>query len=153
MPMVDARLPVCAGRASYLYGWIAETVRSLLPVIEREGLGVAKEIDVDSLALRLELESIELGCQLMGPIQYGAWVTKNPDASPVVLRATHTFRLARIHAASCPAEGTLRQVSPVALCMGSSDARDHPLNSRSSDAGRTRQVPMSKRPRVVDIPA
>jgi len=75
-PVLEARLPVCVGRGSYIYGWVAETVRSLLPVIEREGLGLAKDIGIDSLALRLESESVELGCQLMGPTQYGAWVIK-----------------------------------------------------------------------------
>jgi hypothetical protein len=48
-PILEARLPVGAGRGSYLYSWIAETVRGLLPIIEREGLGIADEIHVDSL--------------------------------------------------------------------------------------------------------
>jgi hypothetical protein len=48
-PTVGARLPVSAARGTYLYDWLAETVRSLLPMIEREGLASTAEIGPESL--------------------------------------------------------------------------------------------------------
>lgn len=57
----------------YLFGWIAETVRSLMPRIEAFGLATVAEIDIDTLAERMEAEALALGSQVMGPVQFGAW--------------------------------------------------------------------------------
>ena len=64
-----------AGPGSYIYSWIAETLRSLLPRIEQHGLTTADELQIDTLASRLEAEAVKLKCQLAGPMQIGAWVT------------------------------------------------------------------------------
>jgi hypothetical protein len=45
-------------------------------IIEREALGLATEMDVDCLAMRLETESVALGCQLLEPTQYRAQVRR-----------------------------------------------------------------------------
>ena len=45
-------------------------------MIEREGLASTAEIGPESLARRLEAVAVELGCQVIEPTQYGAWVTQ-----------------------------------------------------------------------------
>lgn len=75
-PTIQAELAVGCGPGSYVYGWISDTIRSLLPRIEQFGLATAEEIQIDTLASRLEQEAIELGAQLIGPTQFGAWVVK-----------------------------------------------------------------------------
>ena len=74
-PKFHAEVPMVSGPDSYMYGWIAETLRSLIPRIEQYGLARSDELQIDSLASRLEAEAVSLGCQLAGPVQVGAWVT------------------------------------------------------------------------------
>lgn len=74
-PSLQGVVSVGGGSGSYLYDWLAETVRSLLPVIEKHSIASASDIQIDTLAERLEAEAITLGCQLIGPTQYGAWIT------------------------------------------------------------------------------
>ena len=75
-PTIRAEVPVGGEPGSYLYGWLAQTVRSLLPALIQSGLAREAELDVDTLAARLEAEGVRLGCQLLGPTQFGAWVWK-----------------------------------------------------------------------------
>ena len=75
-PMIRAEIPVGGEPGSYVYGWVADTMRSLLPRIEQFGLGTAADLQVDTLAARLEKESVDLGAQLIGPTQFGAWAIK-----------------------------------------------------------------------------
>jgi ubiquinone/menaquinone biosynthesis C-methylase UbiE len=75
-PTIQAELPVGGEPGSYLYGWVADTVRSLLPRIEQFGLATAAELEVETLASRMEAEAVALGAQLIGPTQFGAWVLK-----------------------------------------------------------------------------
>jgi SAM-dependent methyltransferase len=75
-PEVEAFMPVASREGSTMCAWIASTVRTLLPRIEEHGLGTAEEIQIDTLAERLEAEFMELGTQLLGPVQFGAWVRK-----------------------------------------------------------------------------
>ena len=74
-PKFQAEVPMVAGPDSYIYGWIAETLRSLMPRIEQYGLSTAADMQIDTLAARLKAEAVELGSQLSGPMQVGAWVT------------------------------------------------------------------------------
>lgn len=71
-----AELPIGGEPGSYLYGWLAETLRSLLPKIEQFGLASAEELQLDTAAKRMETEPVELQGEFFGPIQFGAWATK-----------------------------------------------------------------------------
>ncbi len=77
-PTVVATQPVGGGLGSYLYPWLAETLRSVLPIIERAGLATAEEVGIDTLAARMEAESVSLGSQTFAGTQYGAWAVKPP---------------------------------------------------------------------------
>ena len=56
--------------------WVAQTVRSLLPMIEKTGIATNDNIDVDTLADRLRKEVTERGAVIHLPIYVGAWVRK-----------------------------------------------------------------------------
>jgi ubiquinone/menaquinone biosynthesis C-methylase UbiE len=75
-PTIQAEIPVGGEPDSYVFGWIADTVRSLLPRIEHFGLATAAELEVETLAARMEREAVSLGAQLIGPTQFGAWAVK-----------------------------------------------------------------------------
>lgn len=75
-PTVEGRMPVGSGPGSYLYGWMAETIRSVLPRMEQFGLATAEEIDIGTLAARLEAEAVANKSQWVGPMQFGAWTRK-----------------------------------------------------------------------------
>jgi SAM-dependent methyltransferase len=51
----------------------AETVRTLLPVIERTGLATAAEVDIDTLEDRLAQDSMAHGTTFKPPTLVGAW--------------------------------------------------------------------------------
>jgi len=65
------------GPESPVYDYMADTVRSLLPAIERAGIATAAEIDVDTLAERLRREAVANGACIMLPPFIGAW-TRTP---------------------------------------------------------------------------
>ena len=73
-PTLVGEIPTGGGRHSYLFPWIANTLRSLAPRLAALGLvppeGVALD---DTLAGRMEEETVALGGQLSGPPQFGAW--------------------------------------------------------------------------------
>jgi ubiquinone/menaquinone biosynthesis C-methylase UbiE len=75
-PTVKAVLPVASREGSPLFAWLAMGVKTLLPRIEELGLATAEEIQVDTLAERMEAEAMKLGTQLLGPVQFGAWIRK-----------------------------------------------------------------------------
>jgi len=66
------------GEGSTSYDLMAQTVRSLLPMMERLGVATTAEVDVDTLAARLESETRAGGGVLMVPPMIGAWARK-PD--------------------------------------------------------------------------
>jgi hypothetical protein len=70
-PTIRATTPVSSGPGSYMYPWLAESVRTLMPVLEREHIVSASELDIDSLADRLEAECVSLGCQIIVGPQVG----------------------------------------------------------------------------------
>jgi ubiquinone/menaquinone biosynthesis C-methylase UbiE len=79
---LDAGLPapemIAAGHAgggpdTPVYDYIAETMRSLLPVAERLGVVTAAEADVDTLAARLREETVGQKACIMLPPLVGAW--------------------------------------------------------------------------------
>jgi ubiquinone/menaquinone biosynthesis C-methylase UbiE len=81
----DAGLPVpqmiAAGRVeggpgSPVYDYVTETLRSLVPAIERAGIATADEIEIDTLAERLRREALANGACLILPPFTGAWTRK-----------------------------------------------------------------------------
>ena len=64
---------VGSGPDSPAYAYVAETSRSLLPIIEKLGVATAAEIDVDTLAARLRDETVALGAAIVPAFLAGAW--------------------------------------------------------------------------------
>lgn len=48
-------------------------LRSLLPVIEEHGLATAAQLDLDTLAARMDTEAVTIGGLGRGPIAFGVW--------------------------------------------------------------------------------
>jgi ubiquinone/menaquinone biosynthesis C-methylase UbiE len=77
-PTIKAEVPVEGEPGSFIYRWLTETLRSLLPRIEEYGLNSADSLQIDTLVTRMEAEARIRQTQLIGPLQFGAW-TKNPN--------------------------------------------------------------------------
>jgi ubiquinone/menaquinone biosynthesis C-methylase UbiE len=65
------------GPHSVVYDYIAETLRSLLPVLERAGIVAPVEVGIDTLADRLRDEALGHEAWVMPPPFIGAW-TRTP---------------------------------------------------------------------------
>jgi ubiquinone/menaquinone biosynthesis C-methylase UbiE len=78
LPYPHLRLdaPVGGGEDWPGYAYLADTVRSLLPMLEKVGLVNAEDVDVETLADRLRAEVLERRGVQMLPIVMGAWATK-----------------------------------------------------------------------------
>lgn len=61
------------GRESLGYEYMAQTVRSLIPAMERTGIVSAAEIGIDDLADRLRDEAVAHKACIMFPPLTGAW--------------------------------------------------------------------------------
>ena len=61
---------------SQFFEWLAQTVRSLLPMIEKTGVATRDEVSIDTLADRLRAAVVEKGAVAHSPILVGAWVRK-----------------------------------------------------------------------------
>jgi hypothetical protein len=61
-------------RASY--EWLAETVRTLLPMIVQTGVATKEEIDIDTLADRLREDVVGGRGVVYSPVYVGAWTRK-----------------------------------------------------------------------------
>lgn len=61
---------------SEIYEWLAQTVRSLLPMIEKTGVATKDEVGIDTLADRLRAEVTGQGAVVHSPIFVGAWARK-----------------------------------------------------------------------------
>jgi hypothetical protein len=75
-PEIKAEAPVAGAPGSFLYSWITQTLRSLLPRIEQFGLATAAELELDTMVARMDAEAFALQTQIMGPLQFGAWARK-----------------------------------------------------------------------------
>ena len=62
------------GETSGAYVYLANTVRSLMPLIERMGVATAAEVGIDTMAERLRAESLERHAVLHLPELISAWV-------------------------------------------------------------------------------
>ena len=78
---LNAGLPapgmIVAGRVeggphSPVYDWLADTLRSLLPMAERLGV-TAAEVEIETLAERLRKEALQNTACIMPPPLIGAW--------------------------------------------------------------------------------
>lgn len=72
---------IVGGRAegnpeSPIFEWLAQTVRSLLPMIEKTGVATREEIGIDTLADRLRAATVEKGAVVHSPLFVGAWTRK-----------------------------------------------------------------------------
>ena len=78
LPRPEMRLEgrVEGGAGSAAYELMAQTVRSLLPMMERLGVATPSEVDVETLAARLEAEACDGGGVVMPPPMIGAWARK-----------------------------------------------------------------------------
>jgi ubiquinone/menaquinone biosynthesis C-methylase UbiE len=75
-PTIKAEVPVGGEPGSFIYQWMTETLRSLLPRIEQFGLASASELALDTLVARMDAEAIAFQSQISGPLQIGAWSRK-----------------------------------------------------------------------------
>jgi SAM-dependent methyltransferase len=76
-PKLRLDAPVGGGEDWPGYAYVADTVRSLLPMMERMGLVSAEDVDVETLADRLRAEALEQRGVQMLPIVLGAWARKS----------------------------------------------------------------------------
>jgi SAM-dependent methyltransferase len=75
-PQLRLDAPVGGGEAWPGYAYVADTVRSLLPMLEQMGLVSAEDVDIETLADRLRAEALgQRGVQML-PIVMGAWARK-----------------------------------------------------------------------------
>jgi ubiquinone/menaquinone biosynthesis C-methylase UbiE len=75
-PTVKPEIPIGGEPGSFIYQWITETLRSLLPRMEQLGLANARELALDTLVARMEAEAVATQSQIAGPLQFGAWSRK-----------------------------------------------------------------------------
>ena len=67
---------VDGGPDSAVYALIAETTRTVLPLMERTGVATTDEVAVETLAARLRAEAVALDAVLVHPPLVGAWARK-----------------------------------------------------------------------------
>jgi ubiquinone/menaquinone biosynthesis C-methylase UbiE len=73
-PELFAEMMVGGGMDSPLYAWMAETIRSLTPLLVKQGVTSEEEISIDTLEDRLRSEAVERQSQLVCAPQVCAWV-------------------------------------------------------------------------------
>jgi hypothetical protein len=64
--------------------YLADTLRSLLPMAERAGVATAAEIAIETMAERLRKEAVENNACIMPPPLVGAW-TRAPAATGIAI--------------------------------------------------------------------
>lgn len=74
-PQLTASCRIDAGPDSSAYSYIAETLRSLMPGLEKLGITDAAEVQVDTLAQRLKAEALASETCFVYPRFVGAWAT------------------------------------------------------------------------------
>jgi ubiquinone/menaquinone biosynthesis C-methylase UbiE len=74
---IAAEAVIGGGRRSFLIPWVAATIVSLAPRMADLKVTLPAGIVLDhALATKLEDAVVKLGCQVLGPMQYGAWTRK-----------------------------------------------------------------------------
>jgi SAM-dependent methyltransferase len=72
-PQMVAAARLEGGAQAPIYDYLANTLRSLLPMAERFGVATAAEVDIDGVAERLRREAVENNACIMLPPLVGAW--------------------------------------------------------------------------------
>jgi SAM-dependent methyltransferase len=72
-PQMRHEAVVGAGPGHPAFRVFAEVLRSMLPLVERFGLGTAREIDIETLADRVEAEVVGVNGVVVSPALVGAW--------------------------------------------------------------------------------
>jgi ubiquinone/menaquinone biosynthesis C-methylase UbiE len=72
-PHLFAEVPIGGGEGTPIYGWLAETVRSLMPTLLENGGVTEEEISINTLEERLRSGAVELQAQVDAPPQVCAW--------------------------------------------------------------------------------
>jgi ubiquinone/menaquinone biosynthesis C-methylase UbiE len=73
-PTIKAEVMTGGEPGSFIYQWITDVLRSLLPRIEQFGLASSHELQLDTLVARMESEAVARQSQIIGPLQFGAWI-------------------------------------------------------------------------------
>jgi SAM-dependent methyltransferase len=77
-PNLFAEMPVGGGEDSQLYGWLAGTVRSLMPTLLEHGSVTEEEVSIDTLEERMRSGAVEVQAQVDAAPQVCAWVRTLP---------------------------------------------------------------------------
>jgi len=77
-PNLFAEMPVGGGEDSPLYGWLAGTVRSLMPKLLEYGCVTKEEVSTDTLEERMRSGAVEVQAQVDAAPQVCAWVRTLP---------------------------------------------------------------------------
>jgi len=72
-PDMTAATLIASGPATTGYGYMVGVLRSLLPLIERNGIATASEIDIDTLAARMHEDALAHERVMFLPRVVGAW--------------------------------------------------------------------------------
>ncbi|GBD32122.1 Aklanonic acid methyltransferase DnrC [bacterium HR33] len=75
-PEMLAMQRVERGADSLIYEWIAQTTRTVLPLMQQTGVATAEAVQVDTLAERIRQEAVEKDCTLITPPLIAAWARK-----------------------------------------------------------------------------
>ena len=76
-PQLRLDAPIGGGQDWPGYAYVADTIRSLLPMLEQMGVSIAADVDIETLADRLRTEVVgQRGVQML-PIVVGAWSRKH----------------------------------------------------------------------------
>jgi ubiquinone/menaquinone biosynthesis C-methylase UbiE len=75
-PQLRLDAPVGGGENWPGYAYVADTIRSLLPMLEQMGHISAEDVDIETLANRLRAEVVDQRGVQMLPIVMGAWARK-----------------------------------------------------------------------------
>ena len=72
-PNLFCETPIGAGPESPLYGWLALTLRSILPQLAKAGILVGQSVELETLENRLREAAVAARSQVASPTQICAW--------------------------------------------------------------------------------
>jgi SAM-dependent methyltransferase len=75
-PRTIAHARIATGADAAIFHQLAGITRTLLPVMEKHGIATAAEVDVDTLAARLQQAVQSADATVLGPLFIGAWAHK-----------------------------------------------------------------------------
>lgn len=73
LPAMRTDLRACGGATAASFEFYAETLRDLLPALERSGIATSRELEIETLALRMRQEALAAGGHAFLPLLVGAW--------------------------------------------------------------------------------